>query len=131
MKYHLKIVTPDKVFFDGEVDSVIVRGSEGDLAIMAGHSQFLTNLQIAPSKVIDGDTERVFSLAGGYIYVEKDGTTIVAEACEWADEIDITRARKALERAEKRIKEKESQDNMQRAQIALQKAVNRINISSK
>lgn len=130
MKYKLKIVTPDRVFFDGEVDSVIVRGSEGDLAIMAGHTPFLTNLQIAPSKVIDGESERVFSLAGGYIYVEKEVTTIVAEACEWADEIDVTRAKKALERAEKRIQEKESQHNMQRAQLALQKAVNRINISS-
>jgi F-type H+-transporting ATPase subunit epsilon len=129
MKYQLRIVTPNRVFFDGEVDSVIVRGTEGDLAIMAGHAPFLTNLQIATSKVIDGESERIFSLAGGYLYVEKEQTTIVAEACEWADEIDVTRAKRALDRAEKRLKDKESSVNMKRAQISLQKAINRINIS--
>jgi F-type H+-transporting ATPase subunit epsilon len=127
MKYQLRIVTPNRVFFDGEVDSVIVRGTEGDLAIMAGHAPFLTNLQIATSKVIDGESERIFSLAGGYLYVEKEQTTIVAEACEWADEIDVTRAKRALDRAERRIKEEESHVNMKRAQLALQKAINRIN----
>jgi len=131
MKYNLTIVTPDKVFFDGQVDSVIVRGLEGDLAIMAGHTPFLTGLQIAPSRIIDGDSERVFTLASGYIYVEKEKTTIVAEACEWADEIDITRAKNAVDRAEKRLKEKKSETNMVRAELALQKAINRVSVASK
>ncbi|MDR7869475.1 MAG: F0F1 ATP synthase subunit epsilon [Tissierellaceae bacterium] len=129
-KFHLEIVTPDRLFFEGQVDMVIVRGLEGDLAILKDHSPITTPLKIGMVKIqIDGK-ERIAAVVQGYITVLDNKVTIVTEAAEWPDEIDIKRAEEAKRRAELLLQQQSNDINYPRAHIALLRAINRIKVSN-
>ncbi len=126
--FMLEIVTPDRKFFEEEVDMVIVRGLEGDLGILRGHSPLVTPLDIGKIKIKQAGTTRIAAVAGGYIEVGKEKVTIISDAAEWPEEIDVDRAEEAKQRAEDRLKRRDNID-VARAEIALRKAVNRINVA--
>lgn len=127
---HLEIVTPQKAFFNDDIDMVIVRGIEGDLAILKDRAPIATPLKIGKIKIFKDDLERVASVLDGYITFIDNKATIVTEAAEWPGDIDIERAQAAKERAEKILQQKESDTDIIRAEYALKKAVNRIEVSS-
>lgn len=126
--FMLEIVTPDRKFFEEEVDMVIVRGLEGDLGILRGHSPLVTPLDIGRIKIKKEGNTRIAAVAGGYIEVGKEKTTIITDAAEWPEEIDLERAEEAKQRAEDRLKRRDNID-VARAEIALRKAVNRIKVA--
>ncbi|WP_352419710.1 F0F1 ATP synthase subunit epsilon [Proteiniborus sp.] len=126
--FMLEIVTPDRKFFEEEVDMVIVRGVEGDLGILKGHTPLVTPLDIGKIRIKQEGKIRTAAIAGGYIEVGKEKTTIISDAAEWPEEIDVGRAEEAKHRAEERLKRRDNID-VARAEIALRKAVNRINIA--
>ncbi len=128
-KVHLKIVTPDRLFFEGQVDMVIVRGVEGDLAILNDHTPISTPLKIGTLRIFQDDEEMVAAVVQGYITVLDNNISIVTEAAEWPHEIDIERAEEAKERAESLLEMHESEINYARARSALQRAINRIGLS--
>jgi F-type H+-transporting ATPase subunit epsilon len=125
-KFNLEIVTPERKFFEGEVDMVIARSVTGDIAILNNHVPLVTPLEISIIKLkIDGDTKKA-SISSGYMEVTKGKTTIIVDAAEWPDEIDLERAKKARERAEKRLKSEKDASDVSRAEMALRRAINRI-----
>lgn len=130
-KFHLEIVTPDRKFFEGEVEMVIVRGMEGDLAILKGRSPIATPLKICCVRIFQDGVERVAAVVQGYITAIDDHVTIVTEAAEWPDEIDVNRAEEAKKRAEDLLAKQNSGINYTRARAALQRAINRLEVSSK
>lgn len=127
--FKLQIITPDGVFFDGMTENVIVRTTVGDKGILAHHEPYVAALTISKFKVkIDGDF-RYGAISSGVIKVGKDKTVILAQSCEWADEIDVDRAVRAKELAESRISEYEKandQKNLDIAEFKLKRALNRI-----
>ncbi|WP_211747443.1 F0F1 ATP synthase subunit epsilon [Paenibacillus sp. Marseille-Q4541] len=127
----LEIVTPERLIFSEQVSSLVVRGVEGELGILPGHVPFVTPLQIAPVSIKANGKELKIAVAGGFVEVRKEKVVILAESAELASEIDIIRAKAALERAETRLASKGSQDHYdhRRAEIALQKAMNRLKVS--
>ena len=125
---HLEIVTPDRLFFNDDIDSIIVRGIEGDLAILKGRTPIVTPLRIGKIRVFQNGTERVASVTEGYITAIDDNVTIVTDAAEWPDEIDINRAEAARKRAEEIISRK-SEVDLARAEVALKRSINRLEIS--
>ncbi len=127
---HLEIVTPDRAFFRGEVDKVIVRGIEGDLAVLRNKSPIATPIQIGKIRIFQDNSERIAAIVDGYMTVLENRVTIVTDAAEWPDEIDVERAYAAKERAEARLKQKESDIDMVKAEVALKKAINRIEVSN-
>lgn len=127
MQFHLKVVTPDRVFFEGEVDQLIVRGIEGDFAVLPNMSPFVTRIDICRMRVYFDGRERIAAVAGGYIDVRDNNVLLVANACEWPEEIDVARAEQAKERAEKRLQQPDGLDTT-RAEIALKKAINRLKL---
>lgn len=130
--FRLSIVAPDKTFFDGETTQIIVRTTEGDVGILAGHANYVANLPSGPLKVKQEDgTYRLAALSTGMISVIKDEVTVLATAIEWADEIDIDRAKRAEEVARKRIEASQSAQEMDRATLKLKRALNRIGVASK
>lgn len=129
-KLFLEIVTPDRYFFEGQVDMVIVRGMEGDLAILKGHTPIATPLKIHKVRVFQDKVEKIAALSQGYITVIGDKVTIVTESAEWPDEIDLSRAKEAKKRAEKLLQQKSGEIDYARARAALQRAMNRIEVSS-
>lgn len=127
----LEIVTPERLIFSEQVNSLVVRGVEGELGILPGHVPFVTPLQIAPVSIKADGKELKIAVAGGFVEVRKEKVVILAESAELASEIDVIRAKAALERAETRLSSNGSRDQYdhRRAEIALQKAMNRLKVS--
>ena len=125
---HLEIVTPDKSFFNEDVDSIIVRGMEGDLAILKGRTPIVTPLRIGMIRIFQNGTEKIASVTEGYVSAVDDNVTIVTDAAEWPHEIDVNRAEEARKRAEKRVA-KASDTDLVRAEAALKRSINRLDVS--
>ena len=125
---HLEIVTPDKSFFNEDVDSIIVRGIEGDLAILKGRTPIVTPLRIGMIRIFQNGTEKIASVTEGYVSAVDDNVTIVTDAAEWPHEIDINRAEEARKRAEERMA-KASDMDLVRAEAALKRSINRLDVS--
>jgi len=101
----LEVVTPEKVLFSGQVDSVEIPGKKGEFQILAGHTPFLTSLTIGSVSILSGAKTDRISISGGYCEVMQHKTTILATTAESAREIDTERAEEARKRAEQRIQE--------------------------
>ncbi|WP_313757447.1 F0F1 ATP synthase subunit epsilon [Tissierella sp.] len=127
---YLDIVTPDKPFFSDEVEMVIVRGIEGDMAILEGRAPITTPLKIGKVRIFQNGEEKVAAVVDGYISVVDNKTTIVTEAAEWPHEIDVERAEAAKERAENLLKSEKDNIDIERAELALRRAINRLEVSS-
>ena len=125
--FKLQILTPDKLFFDGETDNVIVRTTVGDKGILARHEEYVAALPIGKLKVRINGNFRTAAVSEGTIKVSKDKTVILVQSCEWADEIDIDRANAAKQKAEDRMKALKQEDKEYLiAEYKLKRAINRI-----
>ena len=103
MTYHLQIVTPDGQRFDGQAERLIVPTIDGQIGILARHINFVTALGMGPAKVVTEDGERHAACIGGMVAVTDGEVKVVATTFEWADEIDVERAKASKERAEKML----------------------------
>ena len=127
--FKLEIITPDGVFFDGETENVIVRTTVGDKGILAHHEPYVAALGIGKAKVkIDGDF-RIAAIASGVVKVSKEKTVILAQSCEWADEIDVDRAERAKALAEQALQQKQNEKDLMIAEYKLKRAINRLETS--
>ncbi|GMK38199.1 ATP synthase epsilon chain [Paenibacillus sp. CCS19] len=127
----LEIVTPERKVYAQEVNMVSVKGADGELGILPNHIPLVTPLRIAPVIVKkDGATE-TFAVSGGFIEIRKDKVVILAESAELAAEIDVARAEAAKKRAEERMNAKADNVDFKRAELSLQRAINRINVNGK
>ncbi|CBH22235.1 AtpC [Acetoanaerobium sticklandii] len=129
--FNLQIVTPDKLFYNEEVDMLVVRTTEGDVGILKGHTDYVASLDIGIIKIKKDGVFKEATIAGGFIQVDKEKTTILTEAAEWPIEIDVERAKKAKELAESIINRKLSEREMDMAEVRLKKALNRIRTAQK
>ena len=129
--FNLQIVTPDKLFYNEEVDMLVVRTTEGDVGILKGHTDYVASLDIGIIKIKKDGVFKEATIAGGFIQVDKEKTTILTEAAEWPVEIDVERAKKAKELAESIINRKLSDREMDMAEVRLKKALNRIRTAQK
>ncbi len=101
--FHLKIATPDRSVFDGQAESLLVRTREGDAEILAGHTDFLSALGTGRARITANGKSRIASVSGGFVSVKRGEVSLVATTFEFADEIDINRAKAAKENAEKAL----------------------------
>ena len=129
--FHLKVLTVDRVFFEGDVERIVVRTTQGDVGILPNHVKYLAALGIGGLTIIADGKSRTAAVAGGFVDVSKEQTVILARTCEWADEIDISRAESAEERAKAKLQQKLSEHEQDIARIKLRKAINRIRIAKK
>ncbi len=127
--FHLKVLTVDRLFFEGEVDRVIVRASTGDVGILANHVPYTAALGVGGLTIVKDGKPRYAAVSGGFIDVSKEQTVILARTCEWSEEIDVNRAKEAAEAAKANMQKKASSHEHDVAQLKLRKALNRIRIS--
>ncbi|NOU95042.1 F0F1 ATP synthase subunit epsilon [Paenibacillus sp. LMG 31456] len=127
----LEIVTPERKVYAEQVDMISVKGSEGELGILPNHIPLVTPLKIAPVIVKQNGQSHYIAVNGGFMEVRKDKVVILAESAELPEQIDVDRAKEAKSRAEKRIASKQSETDLKRAELALLKAVNRIDVSAR
>ena len=131
MNFKLEIITPRGVYFNQEVSSLTVKLGSGYRTLLAGHAPLIGSLAYAPMHLIkDGKLEE-FAIHGGAINVTREKVSLVCNAIERKSEIDPVRAQKAKERAEKRLKDKDPNLDLKRAQLALQRALVRLELTGK
>ncbi len=131
-KFQLEVISPERVFYTGEVEMVELTTTEGDIGIYADHIPLTTI--VAPGILTiteDGDQMKEASLLEGFMEITQDKVTILAQSCEWPDEIDMNRATEARDRAERRLKSTDENINMSRAELALRKSLVRIKLAEK
>lgn len=123
--FHLQIVTPDRICYDGPAERVMVRTLNGDTCVLANHTDYAAALGIGEARVGNEQGEiRKAACAGGIISVRANEVRVMATTFEWADEIDVARAERALETAEKRIEDLKAQDkNYSMAELKMKRAL--------
>ena len=127
--YKLKIVTPDGVIFDDEVQSLLAKSDDGTIEILAGHIDYIASLSIGEARVILADgTRRYGALSGGFLTVGREGVTLLPTTFEWGDMIDLERALAAKERAEEKLNSSKDALALDIARAKLQRALTRIRI---
>lgn len=129
--FHLAIVTPEKTIYEDEIASLVAPGTVGYLGILSNHAPIITSL--VPGKLTIKDRigqEIVMALSGGFLENSQNRCTILADAAEFAGKIDLERAKAALDRAAKRLRESAGNIDLPRAQAAHARAHNRVSIAS-
>lgn len=127
--FHLQIVTPDGEFFDGPAQRVRVRTIDGDVAILAGHIPYVTALGIGEAAVTTEDgTVRKAAANGGMLSVTPEAVRVVATTFEWAENIDVERAKRAKEKAEERIRKAQNAKELELAKVKLSRALVRMQV---
>jgi len=124
MPIRCEIVSQDRLVYSGDADIVIVPGITGEMGILPNHAPLLSTMKYGVLKVRSQGQEEVFTVAGGVVEVQPDAITILADAAENVDEINIVRAQEAKERAEKLLREipPEDADNYMKIETALKRS---------
>jgi F-type H+-transporting ATPase subunit epsilon len=129
--FPLQIITPDKIFFDGSVQRLVVRTTEGDTGILAGHEKYVAALPAGSMRLtMEDGTERIAALSGGALKVSPTHTAVLANAAEWAEDIDVEWAKRSEADALRRKEESKTQNELDRAEAKLKRALNRLKVSS-
>ena len=130
--FSLKIITPERIFYEGNAIMVELRTTEGEIGVLKNHIPLTSVIAPGILRIRESDSEvKTAALISGFVEILQDSVTILAEVVEWPDEIDVNRAEEARIRAERRLAEKASNTNMKRAELALARSVARIEAAKK
>lgn len=126
--FTLKIITPDRVFYEGEASMVEFNTTEGEIGVYKMHVP--TTVIVSPGvlTITEAESQKHAALHAGFVEILPEKVTILAEIIEWPEEIDLDRADRAKERAEERLRSKTPETDILRAETALQRALARIHV---
>ena len=127
-QFKLRIITPDRVFYEGDIDMVEFNTTEGEIGVLPGHIPMTVFIKPGILKITEAEEVKEAALHAGFVEILPEGVTILAEVIEWPFEIDLERAEAARERAENRIRIHTSETDIARAETALQRAIARISV---
>ena len=133
--FTVNIITPDGIVYQHHATMLVVRAIDGDLGILANHEPIVAPLQICEARIRRQDRpnhEDAVAVNGGFLEVHDNVASVVADSAERARDIDLRRAELARERAEHELESAKTQhdtDSVRRAQVALRRAINRIEVS--
>ncbi len=131
-KLYLEIITPERVMVAQEADMVEAPGTLGEFGVLPGHAALLTTLEIGEIRFMSGGATRHLAASGGFAEVSDNKVTLLVDTGEFAEEIDVDRARRAKERAEAALKGISfGQSEYQMLEGALFRAIARISTASK
>lgn len=125
----VKIISPDRVFFEGEADLLELTTSEGEIGVLRGHIPLTAIVAPGALKIHKGQETSEAALLSGFIEILPEQVTILAEAAEWPEEIDVNRAEEARIRAERRLKS--AKYDSVRASAALMRSLVRIEVAKR
>jgi F-type H+-transporting ATPase subunit epsilon len=133
MPIRCEIVSQDRTVFEGDVDNVVLPGTEGEMGILPHHSPLLTTLKYGVVKVRSKGREQIFAVGGGVAEVQPDIVTVLANSAEDIYEIDLARAEAAKRRAEEALAQAEptSPEQIQLIEAALRRSTLRIEVASR
>ncbi len=129
--FQLEIVTPEKMVARDVAEEMQIPGKNGYLGILPGHAPLITELAVGEISYRNNGYTHYLSVAWGFAEVLPDKVTILTEAAERADEIDVKRAQEAKERAEQHLQSSDPDTDFKRAQVALERALTRLQVAGK
>ena len=124
----VSVVTPDGPVLEDEFEMVSCKAETGELGVLPGHIPLVAPLSISAVR-LKGTNPRRLAISGGFLEVRPDKVTILAQSAELPEQIDVERARRAKERAERRLQAKQDEIDFRRAELALKRAINRLNVT--
>lgn len=127
-QFRLRIITPERVFYEGDVDMVEFNTTEGEIGVLPGHIPMTVVIKPGILTITEENETKEAALHAGFAEILPEGVTILAEIVEWPDEIDAERAEAARQRAEERIRSHTPETDLARAETALQRAIARITV---
>ena len=119
---HFKLITHDRIVFDEEVNEIYTRAVDGDFGVLENHVPLMTALDVGVTKVVKGDEVYFFTTMGGIFQFKDNNAILLTDTAETGDDIDVARAKSALERAEARLADKSSEIDAKRAEQGLGRA---------
>lgn len=125
----LKIITHEKIVFEGDVDEIVITTTMGQIGVLKDHIPITTSLDIGVTKAKIGEKFKYFATMGGVFQFKDNYATILTDVCEDSKDIDVIRAKEAKARAEARLAETKAEIDTQRAQAALARALARLQAS--
>jgi F-type H+-transporting ATPase subunit epsilon len=135
MSFHLTVVTPEGEAFDKQVESVVLPGSEGEFGVLSGHEPFMTGLRAGAMQISAGAETSYAAVGRGFAEVHENNVSVLVGSCEFAHEIDRSRAEVARDRALAQLREMrasaEGEAAYQELQDAYSRAVARIAVSDR
>ena len=127
--FNLKILTPEREFFDGDVEAVTVDAPDGEVTVLADHAPFIMPVVIGNIRIkIDGEWEVTVN-SEGFMEVHHEGVVVFVQTCEHSNEIDTRRAEEARRRAEEKMRQRQSMAEYKQSEIALARAMARLKIT--
>ena len=130
--FKLEIVTPDGLLYDADATKIILRTTEGDVGILPRHQDYVAPLSIGVARIFTEEGERYGACAGGMVSVSDNTVRVVASTFEWAEDIDVARAKKAKEKAQIRLDNTKRDDYDYRlAEVKLKKSLARLSASER
>ncbi len=123
---HLKIITHEKVVFDDNVDEIYTKTTDGEMGILKNHVPVMAALDIGVTKAIKDNQPILFTTMGGVLQFKEDEALILTTTAERGDEIDVARAKEALNRAKARLADSEAEIDAKRAEAAVARAMVRL-----
>ena len=130
--FELEVVTPQKSVFSREIESFTAPGAEGSFEVLRNHAPFLSTIAVGMVKIVDQSGNVLLcSTSGGFVEVNHNHVSFLAETFEKKEEIDVSRAASAKERAEQRLRDREPGIDIARAQASLLRALNRLKVAGK
>ena len=128
MKFKFKVVTPYGVKYDGEVDEIQIKTSAGEICVLAHHIPLVSEAIISVLKIHNDNEILECAISDGILYVKETDTVLIVNSCERKDEIDFERAHNSKVRAEERLKNKQENIDIKRAEASLARALNRLSL---
>ncbi|MDR0863258.1 MAG: ATP synthase F1 subunit epsilon [Oscillospiraceae bacterium] len=128
--FDLKILTPEREFFSGEVEALTFTVEDGSITVLANHVPLITPVEISSLKIKlpDGEWREAFN-SEGFVEVRREGVIAFVQTCEWPEEIDARRAEEARIRAEEMLRQKHSIKEYQHTKIDLARAMERLRVT--
>lgn len=126
--FQVEIICPDRIFYQGTASMIEMNTVEGEIGVYKNHIPLTSVLAPGIVTITEADGEKEAAVHEGFVEILQDKVTILAEVAEWPGEIDLNRAQEAKDRAEERLDQKLPGTDLQRAEIALRKALVRLDI---
>lgn len=125
----LRVVTPMGEYMDQSVKSIHVKSVEGEMTILPNHMPIVASLLPCRLRIkTETDKDRDYSISGGFLHFSDNKALLLTDAVEGKGDIDLRRAQDAYKRARERLDKKDTHTNMKRAELSLQRAINRIHV---
>lgn len=127
-EFHLEIVTPDGLAYDGMIESLLINTDVCTIEFLAGHIDYVSAIGIGKIRIKEKGKDRFASVSGGFVTVSEGEVKLVAITLEFAENIDLERAKSAKQRASEIIANSKDSKAVEIAKLKLQRAISRIKV---